>query len=114
MANSFAITAATNTAVLGAQRRGEASFTVTNVSGRAVRGRARAVASSAVAQDWLSLAGDAERDFALAGTQQFTVQIAVPPAAPPGPYTVRLDVANVADPDEDFAQGPTVAFEVAP
>jgi hypothetical protein len=84
MPGPFDVTAATNTIRLNAQRRGEASFTVFNNSGRALRGRATVVAANPATAPWLTLEGANERDFDVAATQQFTVQIAAPPVAAPG------------------------------
>jgi N-acetylneuraminic acid mutarotase len=113
MPNSFAITAATTTIALEGNRQGQASFTVSNTTAHPVRGRAHVVAQPASAAPWLSLQGEAERDFAGTGSQQYIVQLTVPPTAPAGDYTLRLDMVNVADPDDDFSQGPTVKFTVA-
>ena len=33
---------------------------------------------------------------------------------PPGAYSFRLDAVSQAEPDEDFTEGPSVAFDVAP
>ena len=112
MPSSFAITTATNTVLLDGGRRGQASFTVSNTGGRATRGRARIVPQNPAAAPWLTLDGQTERDFLIAGTQQYTVQVTVPPAAPAGSYTFRLDMVGVDNPDEDFIQGPSVAFQV--
>ncbi len=112
MPGPFDITAATNTIRLNAQRRGEASFTVFNNSGRAVRGRAMLLALTPVAAPWLTLEGANERDFAVAATEQFTVHIAAPPEAVPGTYTFRLDEVDVALPDEGLTTGPSVNFDV--
>jgi hypothetical protein len=108
----FAITAASSAAPLDSTRKGSASFTVSNASGRALRGRARLFTANQVASPWLTIAGDAERDFPVAGVQQYTVQIAVPTTASPGSYSFRLDEVGVENPDEQYAQGPSVAFEV--
>jgi hypothetical protein len=112
MPGPFDITAATNTIRLNAQRRGEASFTVFNNSGRALRARATLVAQTPATASWLTLDGANERDFAVAATEQFTVQIAAPPDAAPGVYTFRLDALDVALTDEGLTTGPSVNFEV--
>ncbi len=109
---SFAVTAAAGTITLDAQRRGEAVFTVSNAGGRPVRGRARLGIDPPAAPAWFSLAEPAERDYAAAETQQYTVQIKVPPEAPAGQYHFRLDMIQVANPDEDYTQGPAVVFDV--
>lgn len=112
MPTPFAITVAANQVRLGSERRGEAVFTVFNATGRTIRGRATLVALNPQAQPWLTLVGDAERDFAAAEAQQYAVQCGVPPSAPAGSYSVRLNMVGVEDPDEYFAEGPTITFEV--
>ena len=70
MPSPFAITAATNTVSLDSNRKGQTSFTVSNTTGRPTRGRAHVAAQSAAAGPWVTLVGEAERDFASAGSQQ--------------------------------------------
>jgi len=113
MPSPFSVTAASNSVSLDAQRRGQAPFTVFNASGRPIRGRARLAAESPQASGWLSLAGAAERDFPIAGAEQYTVHIAAPRDAEPGSYAFRLDVVGVENPDELFTQGPSVTFELS-
>jgi hypothetical protein len=113
MATAFDITTATNTVLLGADRTGTAVFTVTNQTGHAVRARASLVAVDPTQAGWLTLAGLSERDYPIGGTEQLSVTVAVPPEATQGRYPFRLDVVSVLLPDEDWAQGPVVAFEIA-
>ena len=112
MSSPFAITAATNTVLLDSNRQGQTSFTVSNTTGHAIRGRAHLVIQPSSAEPWLRSQGEAERDFANAGSQQYVVQIAVPPGVAAGDYTLRLDMVNVANPDDDFSEGPTVKFMI--
>jgi hypothetical protein len=112
MPGLFVITAATNSVRLNPDRRGETSFTVFNASGRPLRARAHLVPQSQAAGDWLSLVGEMERTFNIAGADQYTVRVAVPPDAPAGNYPFRLDMTGVENPDEQHVQGPTVTFEV--
>jgi hypothetical protein len=112
MANPFSITAATETVRLDAQGRGANTFTVSNISGRPRRGRARLIPADPAQAAWLSLEGEAERDFTADGTHQFTVRIAPPAGTPPGRHTFGLDVVSVENPDEEWSQGPKVAFEI--
>ena len=111
MASPFAITTASNTVLLNDKRQGQVTFTVNNISGRPLRGRARLVPQNPAIADWLKIAGDAERDLVIAGTQQYTAQVSVPPKGAAGNYTFRLDMVAVDNPDEDFTQGPTVTFQ---
>ncbi len=112
MSGPFAITAATSSVRLDANRRATTAFTVSNTSGIPVRGRARLVPQDPAAQGWLTLIGEAERNFSTTGTEQYTVQVVVPADAAPGRYIFRLDVVGVVNPDEMFSEGPTVTFEV--
>ncbi len=112
MANPFAITAASNTILLDSQRQGQTTFTVTNLLGRPLRGRARLVTQQPDAVPWLSIIGEAERDIPIAGTQQYAVQVTVPASGPAGGYSFRLDMIGVENPDELFTEGPTVSFSV--
>jgi hypothetical protein len=113
-------TAANSAAVSSATGEGQMVFTVTNITGRAVRLRARVVAEDAVAEPWLSLVGgdpaaaarELERPFPADGVQTLDVRLRVPPKTPPGPLRARLDVWDVEDPSETLTPGPTVAFEV--
>lgn len=112
MPSPFAITAASNSVRLAEQRQGQAAFTVFNASGRALQGRIQIVTQGQTAADWLKVTGALTRSFAIGGTEQVMVSIAVPAAAAPGSYTFRLDVVGVDNPDEDFSAGPVVTFEV--
>ncbi len=113
MARSFAITTAKQTCALDTNRKGEASFTVTNTTDRMQRGRLKIKALDNTKDAWITLAGDAEREFAANGTQQVSAKIAVPASAAAGRYNFRLDAISVAEPDEDYTEGQTVAIEVA-
>jgi beta-lactam-binding protein with PASTA domain len=97
---------------LNTQRKGEASFTVSNASGKPIRGRARVRPQSPAQEAWFTLAEERERDFDATSTTQYTVQIAVPGDAPAGTYAFRLDVMEVEEPEENYTEGPTVTFEV--
>jgi len=112
MANSFSISTPSNSVLLGSSLQGRAVFTVSNISGRINRGRARIVPQNTVAAPWLTLEGDAERDFPIASTHQFSVNVAVPPKSPPGSYVFQLEMVGVENPDEDLTQGPGVTFEM--
>jgi beta-lactam-binding protein with PASTA domain len=108
----FAISAVNNSVNLDGNRQSQAAFTVSNSSGRVLRGRAKLVADDATANGWLSLTGEPERDFPIAGTQQFIARIAVPKTAAAKNYNFRLDVVDVEKPDESLVQGPSVTFVV--
>ena len=111
MAGGFVITSATNTILLDEARIGEATFTATNKTGHPVRGRASAVALPPTAADWISVVGDAERDFPTDGAEQFVLRV-VATDAPPGTFPVRLDVVSTSNPDDEWGQSAVVAFEI--
>jgi hypothetical protein len=97
-----------------AKRHAEATFTVTNVAVRPVRGMARANALDDTKQEWLSIVGESERDFGAGTTQQFTVNFdasAAQAGASAGKYRFRLVVASAINPDEDFAESPVVTVD---
>jgi hypothetical protein len=112
MAAAFVITTATNTVLLGPDQTGTASFTVTNETGRAVRARSTLVAIDPTQASWLTLGGAVERNYPIGGTEQVAASVAVPLGGTAGLYPFRLDVVSVDLPDEDWAQGPVVAFQL--
>jgi hypothetical protein len=114
MSSIFAITTTTNSIRLSDNRPGEIVFTVSNTGNRPVRGRARPVLPANTPAEWFTIVGAAERDFAPAATQQYTVQANPAATAIGGRYLLRLDMIGVQNPDEEFAEGPTVTVEVAP
>jgi hypothetical protein len=112
MPSPFDITAVTPTIPLDNQRRGKASYTVRNISAQPIRGLAQLVALEPTRIDWLTLVGEAEREFSATGTQQYTVDIQVGLGAAAGSYTFRLDMVGVQNPDELYSQGQLVTFQV--
>jgi len=112
MPRSFAITAVTTSVVLDEDRQGEVHFTVTDQRDRSVEGRAHLVAENDEAESWIAVRGSAQRTFAPAGTERYTVDIDVPSDAPGGSHNFRLDMVEVERPDEDYTRGQTVTFEV--
>ena len=112
MAAPFVITSPTNSVLLGPDRTGQAAFTVSNQTGKAIRVRATPTALDPTQAAWLSVVGPAERDYPIGGTEQITIAVLVPTDAAAGTYPFRLDVASVINPDDDWANGPVVAFDV--
>jgi hypothetical protein len=112
MPRSFAITTSEPSLQLSPAGRGELTFTVSNTLGQPVRVRTVIEPEGQAPRDWFTLMGDAERDLAPDGTQSYSVKLAVPPGTPEGQHAFHLLVANVANPDEQFAIGPSVAFQV--
>jgi len=112
MPRSFAITTSEPSLKLNPAGQGELTFTVSNTLGQPVRVRTVIEPEGQAPRDWFTLTGDAERDLAPDGTQSYSVKLAVPPGTPEGQHAFHLLVANVSNPDEQFAIGPSVAFQV--
>jgi hypothetical protein len=112
--SAFGITPASNTIPLDAARQGVASFTVSNQLGRLVRVRASVTVTGDPAPDagWFSGPDRSERELAADAADQFVVLLAVPEGVPGGTYSFRLDVVSVAVPEEEWAHGPEVTFDV--
>jgi Concanavalin A-like lectin/glucanases superfamily len=112
MPRSFAITTSAPSVQLNGSGQGEFTFTVSNALGRPVRVRAVLEPEGSLQRGWLALGGEPERDLAPDGTQSFTVKVSTPPGTPEGASAFHLVVVNVANPDEEFAVGPSVSFQV--
>jgi hypothetical protein len=97
---------------LAPNRIGEVPFTVTNVSGRQLQARARVTALAAAPGEWFSIEGDSQRDFAAGDARQFVVRVDPPLGAAAGAYSFRLDAIGIADPDDDYAEGPSCEVTV--
>ena len=111
--SSFSVTAAGQNVTLDSAGAAKASFTVTNTSPQALRVRLLTRPRDPAKPEWFTVVGESVRDFAPNGTQQVVVELQVPPGTPPGSNSFRLDAVSEDDPDEDFTEGPSVAFEVA-
>jgi beta-lactam-binding protein with PASTA domain len=111
-APSFTVTAASEKVTLDDSGTGRASFTVTNTSSQALQGQLFARPLAEAKSEWFTVAGESVRDFAPNGAQQVVVQLKVPRGTAPGSYSFRLDAVSEENPDEDFTEGPSVAFDV--
>ncbi len=110
---AFAITA-DDKPITVASSSAEVSITVANTAGKPIRGQVRLVALGNTKAEWLSIDREVERDFAAGGTHQFVVRLSVPAGVPPGKYSFRLNTASVQNPDDEYAEGPVIAFVVDP
>jgi hypothetical protein len=111
--STFTVTSAGQRVSLDANGAAQASFTVTNTSTQTLKGRLLARPGDTAKPEWFSVVGETVRQFGPNAAEQVVVQLSVPRAAPPGTYSFRLDAVSEANPDEDFTEGPSVAFEVA-
>jgi hypothetical protein len=110
---SFTVTAAGQRVNLDAVGAAQAPFTVTNTGAQTLRGRLLTRPIDPAKPEWFSIVGESIRDFAPNAAELVVVQLSVQPPAPPGSYSFRLDAVSEVDPDEDFTEGPSVAFDVA-
>src|SRR5215472_15496872 len=119
MPGNFEITTVSNRADWNNQtRQGTVSFTVTNRSGRPIRGLAWVVAEKPETQKqellkWLKIDGTNPRAFDIPTTDVFRVIIAKVPAQVQveGTHAFHLEVADNEKPD-DPDTGPSVTFDV--
>jgi hypothetical protein len=111
--SSFAITAATAQVTLDQAGTAQVSFTVANTSAQSVRARVVTKPLAPARSEWLSVIGKPVRDLSAGAAEQVIVRLGVRPDTPKGPYSFRLDAVSETAPDEDFAEGPAVAFSVA-
>ena len=109
---SFTVTAAGQKVNLGISGGAQASFTVTNTSTRALSARMMTRPGDSASPEWFSIVGESVREVAPNADEQVLVQLSVPPTAPAGAYSFRLDAVSAVDPDEDFTEGPPVEFDV--
>jgi len=110
---SFTITAAGTRVNLDSSGAARAQFTVTNTTQQSLKGRLLTRPASPASPDWFTIVGESVRDFGPDAAEQVVVQLAVPTGSPAGAYSFRLDAVSQVDPDEDFTEGPSVAFDVA-
>lgn len=95
-------------------RAGEVSFTVTNDTAGSIRTEIRLRALDGADTAWFSLgSGEAVREIAPGKSSQYTVRVEVPTTVKAGNFRLRLDANSVNHPEEIFAEGPVVSFEVA-
>lgn len=109
---SFTVTAAHSKVKLDSSGAARGTFTVINTSAQTLKGRLLPRPSEPAKPEWFSVVGDPVRDFAPNAPAQVAVQLNVPQGSPPGSYSFRLDAVSQVDPDEDYTEGPSIAFEV--
>jgi hypothetical protein len=109
---SFTVTAAGGTLQLDDSGEASASFTVTNTRAQTVTGRLLARPSEPAKPEWFSIVGESIRDFTPNAAEEVVVKLDVPPESPPASYSFRLDAVAEDNPDEDYTEGPSVAFDV--
>jgi hypothetical protein len=111
---SFTVTVAKKKVKLDRSGAARSPFTVTNTSAQPLKGRLLTRPGAPANPEWFSIVGESVRDFAPNVPDQVVVQLNVPPGTTPGSYSFRLDAVSQVIPDEDFTDGPSVAFDVKP
>ena len=122
----FTVTAPQGMSTIKLDSKGCATcqITVKNVSRTALDGRAVLVSlpitrppSGAVEKNWVKIDGLTDRHFAVDQEEVFSIKIAVlqkkGEPAPAGAYGFRMDVINVARPDDSGDQSQALGFTVA-
>jgi hypothetical protein len=110
----FTITTPSVSVTLAENRIGEVPFTVTNVSNRKLRARARITPAAGVPADWFSVVGEPEQDFEPGAARQFVVRVDPPLGTAAGTYAFRLDAVGIERPDDDYSEGPSCQITVPP
>ncbi len=82
------------------------------MSAQTLKGRLLTRSNEPARPEWFSVAGESVRQFAPNAAERVVVALQVPPTVAPGSYSFRLDAVSEAAPDEDFTEGPSVAFDV--
>jgi hypothetical protein len=114
MATYFDVTAPVTTIAIDGNRQGEIAFTVSNATGRTIRGEAIAVPGPGADAGWCTV-DRSTRTYAPNQAEQISVTVAIPKGAPPGPASFRLRVQlGGGVPEEDFDDSPEIRFDVPP
>jgi hypothetical protein len=111
--NAFEVVLVGDRVGLDYERRGRATFTAINRSGRALRGRAEVDldVSNPAEAGWFN-AVDPDFDFAAGAEHDYEVDVAVPRDVPPGDYGFVLKVVGEQNPDEYYGFSPEVSVKV--
>jgi hypothetical protein len=111
---AFTITTPSTAITLDDEGRGSATFTVANQSGRSLSARAAVTPVAPAVLDWFTIEPPGPvRDLPKDGSETYTVHVTVPSGTEKGPRSFRLDVASVDRPDEEWAHGPVVGFDLS-
>ena len=87
---------------------------MTNVVGFPLRARFSLNVQDAALSAWLTTDEAPEQDFTIGGSQDYTLQISVPYDARQGDYHFRLDVLDLALPDETLTPSDLITVRVPP
>jgi hypothetical protein len=105
----FAVTASA-TMELSPSRTGRTTFTVTNLTGRAVGARLSPRGGPGAEDTWFAVVGPVELPMAIGATASVEVKASIPGGAPTGDCSFALEV--VAEDDTEVVTGQSVAFTI--
>jgi hypothetical protein len=88
---------------------GTVSYSITNRTGATVRTRVRVDSMEGAEQSWFSVRGGEEREIGPGATESVSIDLSVPGGS--GNHLFRAIAINLADPDNDYETGATVAFD---
>jgi hypothetical protein len=92
--------------------RGTFTVKVTNTSAQERVGTVLVVPQAPATLDWFAIAGEATRVYPAGKVEQVTITIEVPAGTIAATYAVQVDAKSETVPDEDYTDGPLVAFVV--
>jgi hypothetical protein len=107
---AFQASPTTAEVALDAARRGRAEYTIRNLTGKRLRARMWVTPIASAVADWFTIDGPLEVLFEVGAEHSVYVDVAADPTAGAGPYSFRLDVASVSDPDDEWAHGDPAVF----
>ena len=111
----FEVTTPKTTVTLDAQGHADVVFSVSNVSGRALRANFKVLPDDPKTATWITVTGPPSFDFAKdSALAQVPVTISAPPGGTQGTFSFKLRALSAERPDDDFTDSPTVAFTVGP
>lgn len=88
---------------------GTATYSVTNRTGATIRARLRVEPGGGAEQSWFTVRDGDECDIAPGATVSISIDLAVPGGSES--HSFNVVVVNLADPDNDFESGSTIAFD---
>lgn len=106
------VTLSPNTVTAGTMAAGTTSYSVTNQTGSVVRARLRIDVDEGGDPSWFVIREGREQEISPGSTATFSIDLSVPGSAEGGSSSFKAVAINLADPDNDFAIGPAVGFEV--
>ena len=99
-------------AQLSEDRIGELNIRVINIVGFPLRARFSLNVQDEALSNWLTTQEAPEQEFTIGGSQVFTIEARVPLSVQPGDYRFRIDVLDLALPDETLTPSDLITVRV--